>query len=39
VVDGGKNFGHNPAIYCVGIYFPSTGECVYYEKSRIQYVD
>ena len=39
LVDGGKNFGMNPSIYCVGIYFPSTGECVYYEKSRVKYVD
>jgi len=39
LVDGGKNFGTNPSIYCVGIHFPSTGECVYYDKSRIQYVD
>lgn len=38
-VDGGKNFGVNPSIYCVGIYFPDTGECLYYEKSRVQYID
>ncbi len=39
LVDGGKNFGMDPSIYCVGIHFPSTGECVYYDKSRVQYVD
>jgi hypothetical protein len=39
LVDGGKNFGMNPSIYCVGIHFPSTGECIYYDKSRIEYVD
>jgi hypothetical protein len=39
VVDGGKNFGMNPSIYCLGIYFPSTGECVYYDQNRVQDVD
>jgi hypothetical protein len=39
LVDGGKNFGTNPPMYCVGIHFPETGECVYYDKSRIEYVD
>lgn len=39
LIDGGKNFGTNPSIYCVGIHFPTTGECAYYDKSRIEYVD
>lgn len=39
MVDGGKNFGSSPAIYCVGIHFPATGECVYYDKSRVEYID
>ncbi|WP_435122580.1 hypothetical protein [Micromonospora tulbaghiae] len=39
VVDEGKNFGRTPAIYCVGIHFPSTGECVYYDKTRVQEVE
>lgn len=39
LIDEGKNFGTNPSIYCVGIHFPSTGECTYYDKSKIEYVD
>ena len=39
VLDGGKNFGMNPSIYCLGIYFPGTGECVYYDQNRVQDVD
>jgi hypothetical protein len=39
IVDGGKNFGANPSIYCVGVHFPTTGECVYYDKSRVQHVE
>jgi hypothetical protein len=39
LIDGGKNFGTNPSIYCVGIHFPTTGECVYYDKARIEYVE
>lgn len=35
VVDEGMNFGRNPSIYCVGVHFPRTGECVYYAKTRI----
>jgi len=31
VVDGGKNVG---TVYCVGVYFPSTGEVAYFEKGR-----
>ena len=33
VVQGGKNVG---SVYCVAVYFPSTGECVYYEQSRVE---
>lgn len=39
VVDNGKNFGTNPAIYCLGIYFPKTGECLYYDRNRVEDVD
>jgi len=35
IVDPGKNFGPT-GIYCVGIHFPSTGECVYYDRARVQ---
>jgi|tagenome__1003787_1003787.scaffolds.fasta_scaffold19276580_1 hypothetical protein len=31
VVDEGKNIG---SIYCVAVYFSSTGEVIYYEKGR-----
>jgi hypothetical protein len=34
VFDEGKNFGVATNIYCVGIYFPETGEVAYYEKGR-----
>jgi hypothetical protein len=34
VVDEGKNFGVATNVYCIGIYFPDTGEVAYYEKSR-----
>ena len=38
VVIPGKNFGMNPAIYCLGIYFPETGECLYFDSKRVQTV-
>ena len=34
VVDEGKNFGVATNVYCIGIYFPETGEVAYYEKGR-----
>lgn len=34
VIDEGKNFGGGSHIYCVGVYFPTTGEMAYYEKGR-----
>lgn len=34
VVDEGKNIGSAANVYCVGIYFPSSGEVTYYEKGR-----
>jgi hypothetical protein len=39
VVDEGHNFGSAPAIYCVGVHFPSTGECIYYDKTRVETVE
>ena len=36
VIDEGKNFGSVSNVYCIGVYFPSTGEVVYYEKGREQ---
>ncbi|MDO8731449.1 MAG: hypothetical protein Q7L55_02600 [Actinomycetota bacterium] len=33
VVDEGKNFG---SVYCVGVHFASTGEVVFYEKTRVR---
>lgn len=36
VIDEGKNFGSAVRLYCVGVFFPSTGEVVYYEKGREQ---
>jgi hypothetical protein len=34
VVDEGKSIGSAASVYCVGIYFSSTGEVAYYEKGR-----
>lgn len=39
VIDGGKNVGVRPTIYCVGVHFPSTGEVVYYDARRVTTVD
>ncbi len=39
VVDHGKNFGITSGIYCLGIYFPKTGECVYYDQTRVEDVE
>lgn len=36
VVDEGKNIGSAKHLYCVGVHFPSTGEVVYYESSRVE---
>jgi hypothetical protein len=36
VIDEGKNFGSESNVYCIGVYFASTGEVVYYEKGREQ---
>lgn len=35
VVNPGMNFGSNPAIYCLGIHFPETGECLYFDSKRV----
>jgi hypothetical protein len=35
VLQWGKNLGTNPAIYCAVVYFPATGECRFYETSRL----
>lgn len=34
VIDEGKNLGSASNVYCIGIYFPDTGEVAYYEKGR-----
>lgn len=34
VIDEGKNFGSLSHLYCIGVYFPSTGEVAYYVKGR-----
>lgn len=34
VVDEGKNIGSATHLYCIGVYFPRTGEVAYYEKGR-----
>jgi hypothetical protein len=39
VVVPGKNFGMSPAIYCLGIHFPETGECLYYDVNRVRDAD
>ena len=39
VVDEGKNIGSASMLYCIGVYFPSTGEVAYYEKGREQAAD
>lgn len=39
VVDEGKNLGSATNVYCVGVYFPSSGEVVYYEKGRERAAD
>lgn len=36
VVDEGKNFGTTHNVYCAGVYFPSSGEVVFYEKSHLR---
>lgn len=39
VINEGKNLGSSFNIYAVMVHFPSTGECVYYDKSRVQTVE
>ncbi len=39
VVVPGKNFGMSQAIYCLGIHFPETGECLYYDARRVRDAD
>ncbi len=34
VIDEGKNFGMSSFVYCIGVFFPDTGEVAYYEKGR-----
>jgi len=36
VIDEGKNLGN---MYCVGVHFPTTGEVVYYDKTRVETID
>lgn len=40
IFDGGKNLGAGyNSIYAVGVYFPKTGECIYYEPGSVNYID
>jgi hypothetical protein len=39
VVDPGKNIGLGTCMYCVAVHFPSTGEVIYYDKSRVEYIN
>lgn len=39
VISEGVNLGTDPAIYCVVVHFPSTGEVLHYDKSRVQTVE
>jgi hypothetical protein len=39
VVDEGTNIGSASHLYCIGVYFPSTGEVAYYEKGRERAAD
>ena len=39
VIDEGKNIGSATTLYCVGVYFPSSGEVAYYEKTRVETVE
>jgi hypothetical protein len=35
----GVNVGSSHSVYCVAIHFPTTGECAYYAKDRVNFVD
>ena len=35
VVNPRMNFGMPQSIYCLGIHFPDTGECLYYDAKRV----
>jgi hypothetical protein len=39
VVDPGKNIGGGIGMYCVAVHFPSTGEVIYYDKNRVEYIN
>ena len=39
VIDEGKNIGRASHLYCIGVYFPDTGEVAYCEKGREQPAD
>jgi hypothetical protein len=37
-VDPGKNMSPSSGMYVVAVHFPSTGEVIYYDKSRVEYL-
>lgn len=39
VVEEGKNFGVSNNVYCLGIYFPDTGEVRFYETGSVTTAD
>lgn len=39
VLEEGTNIGITNNVYCISVYFPSTGEVAYYEKGRERTVD
>ena len=39
VLQWGKNLGTNPSVYCAVVYFPTTGECRFYDIKRVTRVD
>jgi hypothetical protein len=39
VINEGKNLGSSFNVYAVMVHFPSSGECVYYDKSRVSDVN
>lgn len=39
VIQWGRNFGTNPAIYCAVIYFAETGEVRFYDIRKLTRID
>lgn len=34
-IDPGRVIGHKFSRYCLGVHFPTTGEVIYYDASRV----